>query len=175
MHCVFHGIRLLRLIECDLSRDRSYSNSVKQYKSFICICLWLKKREPAKDPFFFVLKSLMTLMTNDTHDTPEFSKVDTPLWASSMTFIVVSSLRYSPVSGFCPFPPDNCDARRMQCGKLAWPMLSRSSQSHWSSHCQCKIITFLRLTSSQLILIHPNSSILILINLYSPHPCHLTP
>ena len=74
MHCVFHGIRLLRLIECDLSRDRSYSNSVKQYKSFICICLWLKKREPAKDPFFFVLKSLMTLMTNDTHDTPRVLK-----------------------------------------------------------------------------------------------------
>ena len=26
------------------------------------------------------------------------------------------------------FPPDNCDARRMQCGKLAWPMLSHNSQ-----------------------------------------------
>ena len=26
------------------------------------------------------------------------------------------------------FPPDNCDARRMKCGKLAWPMLSHNSQ-----------------------------------------------
>ena len=26
------------------------------------------------------------------------------------------------------FPPDKCDARRMKCGKLAWPMLSHNSQ-----------------------------------------------
>ena len=39
--------------------------------------------------------------------------------------------RFSFLSlGFCPFPSDNCDARRMQCGKLAWPMLNRCSQSH---------------------------------------------
>jgi hypothetical protein len=37
-----------------------------------------------------------------------------------MTFIVVSSLRYSPVSGFCPFPPDNCDLR-LSIGQASLP------------------------------------------------------
>ena len=48
---VFHGIRLLRLInESYLSRDKYCSNSMRNTNHFLQ-CEWLKKREPEKVPF----------------------------------------------------------------------------------------------------------------------------
>ena len=52
LQCVFHGIRLLRLInESYLSRDKYYSNSMRNTKHFICNANGSKKGSLRRFPF----------------------------------------------------------------------------------------------------------------------------
>ena len=55
---VFHGIRLLRLIkEFYLSRDKYFSNSMRNTKHFICNANGLKKGSLRRFPFSCIFKA----------------------------------------------------------------------------------------------------------------------